>query len=80
MGGGNLSPRQQMVGMMYLVLLAMLAMNASKSLLNAFVILEGGINATTKSFNVNNNNYYNTITRAAASSPAFKATEDKAFN
>lgn len=79
MGGGNLSPRQQMVGMMYLVLLAMLAMNASKSLLNAFVILEGGINATTKSFNVNNNNYYNTISRAAASSPAFKATEDKAF-
>lgn len=78
MGGGNLSPRQQMIGMMYLVLLAMLAMNASKSLLNAFVILEGGINSTTKSFDVNNNTYYNTIDRAAASSPAFQVTQEKA--
>ena len=40
-GGGT--PRQQMIGLMYLVLLAMLAMNASKDLLNAFVMLERGI-------------------------------------
>ena len=49
MGGGG-TPRQQMVGMMYLVLLAMLAMNASKSLLNAFVMLENGINKTVNNF------------------------------
>lgn len=79
MGGGNLSPRQQMVGMMYLVLLAMLAMNASKSLLNAFVLLEDGINATTKSFDANNYNYYQAIDRAAASSPAFEPTQKKAY-
>jgi gliding motility-associated protein GldM len=79
MGGGNLSPRQQMIGMMYLVLLAMLAMNASKSLLNAFVALEDGINATVKSFDQANYGYYNKIDRAAASSPAFEATQKKAY-
>lgn len=78
MGGGNLSPRQQMVGMMYLVLLAMLAMNASKSLLNAFVILEKGINATTGSFDASNEGYYRKIQNAANTSDAFKPTNDKA--
>ena len=42
----KLSPRQQMIGLMYLVLLAMLAMNASKDLLNAFILLDNGINLT----------------------------------
>ncbi|MCB0760263.1 MAG: gliding motility protein GldM [Flavobacteriales bacterium] len=37
MAGEKLSPRQQMIGMMYLVLTAMLAMNISKEVLNGFV-------------------------------------------
>jgi gliding motility-associated protein GldM len=75
-GGGT--PRQQMIGLMYLVLLAMLAMNASKSLLNAFVMLEKGIDKTVISFAQANSTYYSTIDKAAASSPAYKKSADLA--
>ena len=77
MGGGG-TPRQQMVGMMYLVLLAMLAMNASKSLLNAFVMLENGINKTVNNFANANAAFYTTIEKAAASSPAYQVKLDEA--
>lgn len=40
MGGGKETPRQKMIGMMYLVLLALLAMNVSKEVLSAFVTLD----------------------------------------
>ena len=43
MGGGNESPRQKMIGMMYLVLTALLALNVSKSILDAFVAIEENI-------------------------------------
>lgn len=39
MAGGKLSPRQKMINMMYLVLLALLAMNISKEVLDAFDVL-----------------------------------------
>ena len=39
MGGGKETPRQKMVGLMYLVLMALLAMNVSKEIINAFVTL-----------------------------------------
>jgi len=67
MAGVKQTPRQQMIGMMYLVLLAMLAMNASKDLLDAFIFLEDGIDITTKNFNATNNSIYSKITTAAAS-------------
>ncbi|MEN8927962.1 MAG: GldM family protein [Flavobacteriales bacterium] len=37
MAGGKETPRQKMIGMMYLVLTAMLALNVSKEIINAFV-------------------------------------------
>ena len=40
MAGGKLSPRQKMINMMYLVLLALLAMNVSKEILDAFDTLK----------------------------------------
>ena len=67
-----------MIGMMYLVLLAMLAMNASKDLLNAFVFLDNGINETVKSFNQANSAFYNTIDKAAAGSAAYKPVQKQA--
>lgn len=39
MGGGKETPRQKLIGLMYLVLMALLAMNVSKSILNAFIIV-----------------------------------------
>jgi hypothetical protein len=43
MGGGNESPRQKMIGMMYLVLTALLTLNVSKSILESFVAIEENI-------------------------------------
>ena len=78
MAGGKQTPRQAMVGMMYLVLLAMLAMNASKDLLNAFVFLDNGIKETVKSFDSANSAFYTTIDKAAAGSAAYKPVQEKA--
>jgi gliding motility-associated protein GldM len=43
MAGGKLSPRQRMINMMYLVLTALLALNVSKEIINAFITLDEGI-------------------------------------
>jgi GldM C-terminal domain/GldM N-terminal domain len=90
MSAEKLSPRQQMIGIMYLVLLAMLAMNASKDLLNAFVALENGIGQTNKNFAAKNSKAYGVIQKAAGKFEAarkinveaqkVKAQADKLFN
>jgi len=43
MAGGKETPRQKMIGMMYLVLTALLALNVSKAILDAFVAIEENI-------------------------------------
>lgn len=67
MSAEKLSPRQQMISLMYLVLLAMLAMNASKSLLDAFTALDHGIDNTNRNFAAKNEKLYKKIEIAAAS-------------
>jgi len=47
---GALSPRQKMINMMYLVLTALLALNVSKDILNAFVVVNGSLVVTNKNF------------------------------
>jgi gliding motility-associated protein GldM len=46
MGHGKETPRQKMIGMMYLVLMAMLALNVSNEVLNAFAVLDEGLHST----------------------------------
>ncbi len=48
MAGGQLTPRQKMINMMYLVLTALLAMNVSKEVLLAFRSIETGIETSNK--------------------------------
>lgn len=43
MAGGKETPRQKMIGLMYLVLMALLAMNVSKEVINSFVTLSNNI-------------------------------------
>ena len=50
MAAGKQSPRQKMIAMMYLVLTAMLALNVSKEILEAFVTVNNGLETTQKSF------------------------------
>lgn len=48
MASGKLSPRQKMINMMYLVLTALLALNVSKEILEAFVTVNNGLEVTKK--------------------------------
>jgi gliding motility-associated protein GldM len=69
MAGGNLSPRQKMINLMYLVLIAMLALNMSKEVLTAFGIMnekfvEGNTTATNK-----NNNFLASLAKKAIDEP-----------
>ncbi len=78
MSGGDLPPRQKMIGMMYLVLTALLALNISKSILEAFIQINTGIEKTTVTFDESNAIIYRAFGKAAAESPAAKKWADKA--
>ncbi len=71
-------PRQKMIGLMYLVLLALLAMNVSKSILESFVVINDGLEVTTKTFDASNAILYSSFDKAAQESPAAKVWADKA--
>jgi len=50
MAGGKETPRQKMIGMMYLVLTALLALNVSKEILDAFITINNGLETTKVAF------------------------------
>ncbi|MCK5856466.1 MAG: hypothetical protein KAG64_03190 [Bacteroidales bacterium] len=50
MAGHKETPRQKMIGMMYLVLTALLALNVSTDILNAFTIVNEGMERTNENF------------------------------
>jgi gliding motility-associated protein GldM len=66
----KLSPRQKMIGMMYLVLTAMLALNVSKEAVEAFKKVDMGLTQTISNYAVKNNIIYQDFDRAAAENPA----------
>jgi gliding motility-associated protein GldM len=74
MGHGKETPRQKMIGMMYLVLTALLALNVSKDILNAFVLVDEGLNKTVDNFNSKSAILYTALNKAKMTNPA-KATE-----
>jgi gliding motility-associated protein GldM len=59
MGHGKETPRQKMIGMMYLVLTALLALNVSKDVLNAFILVDQGLTKTIHNFEEKNEVVYN---------------------
>lgn len=69
MGGGKLPPRQKMIGMMYLVLTALLAMNVSKDILDAFVLINEGLEVTNANFKNKNENIYAAFDKAKMNDP-----------
>lgn len=58
------TPRQKMIGMMYLVLTAMLALNVSADVLDAFTKVQHGLTATISNFQKKNAEMYNEIEMA----------------
>lgn len=70
MAGGKETPRQKMIGMMYLVLTALLAMNVSKEVLLAFAIINEGMENTNHSFEVKIDETFDEFTKAYEENPA----------
>ncbi len=52
------TPRQKMIGMMYLVLTAMLALNVSADILNGFILVNNSLKNTLSTASVRNNALY----------------------
>ncbi|HXB39109.1 MAG TPA: gliding motility protein GldM [Bacteroidia bacterium] len=70
MAGGKETPRQKMIGMMYLVLTALLAMNVSKDILKAFVTVNESLERTNKNFSDNTIKVMKSFEDAKASNPS----------
>jgi gliding motility-associated protein GldM len=58
MAGGKLTPRQKMINMMYLVLTALLALNVSQEVLNAFHLVNEGLETSNGSLHAKNSDIY----------------------
>ncbi len=58
MAGGKLTPRQKMINMMYLVLTALLALNVSQEVLNAFRLVNEGLQTSNGSLGEKNAGIY----------------------
>jgi len=63
------TPRQKMIGMMYLVLTCLLALNVSKDILDAFVIVNKGLENTNLNFTDNNETLYSLFDLAKSVDP-----------
>jgi gliding motility-associated protein GldM len=64
MAGGKETPRQKMIGMMYLVLTALLALNVSKEILNSFILINDSLVVTNKNFASKNESQYDAFKAA----------------
>ena len=72
MAGGKETPRQKMIGMMYLVLLAMLAMNVSKQIVYAFVTLNDKLAVSENALVNSNGSIYGAFESKIISNPTDK--------
>jgi gliding motility-associated protein GldM len=69
MSKGKETPRQKMIGMMYLILTAMLALNVSKEAVEAFKKVDLSLTKTTANYIKKNDITYATFDAAAAENP-----------
>lgn len=77
MGGGKETPRQKMVGLMYLVLMALLAMNVSKEIINAFVTLNNKLEGSIEQVEAFNSNLSGVFATKLATLKATGAPPDE---
>lgn len=71
MAGGKLSPRQKMVNLMYLVFIAMLALNMSKEVLSAFGLMNEKFDAANLSAESMNASMLQTLDKKAGEDAHF---------
>lgn len=63
------TPRQKMIGVMYLVLTAMLALNVDKAVLDAFTMVDNSMSRTVNNYDISNESIYNAFEMAANENP-----------
>ena len=73
MAGGKLSARQKMINLMYLVFIAMLALNMSKEVLSAFGLLDKKISEGTVATTARNNAFMESLATKAIDAPELYA-------
>ncbi len=80
MAGGKLTPRQKMINLMYLVFIAMLALNMSKEVLSAFGLMNEQFESSNVEATKNNESLYTALSLKASENQSFaaaKALSDK---
>ena len=65
-----LNPRQKMINLMYVVLMAMLALNVSTEVLNGFSLVEESLHRTTDNSAMQNNAIYSDFEEQMKANPA----------
>ncbi len=78
-GGGKETPRQKMIGMMYLVLTALLAMNVSKQVLKGYVTVNESVVKSRKNLEENNKRVTEAFQQAIGGNPGAGPYYDKAL-
>ena len=69
MASGKLSPRQKMINLMYLVFIAMLALNMSKEVLTAFGLMKEKFEYSNAEMTLVNQQFFNGLQIKAAENP-----------
>jgi len=78
MGGGKETPRQKMIGMMYLVLTALLAMNVSKQILKGYMSVNESLVTSMNNLKENNDRVTKSFQGSIDGNAAAKPYYDKA--
>jgi hypothetical protein len=79
MAGGKETPRQKMIGMMYLVLTALLAMNVSKQVLKGYVTVNDSVEKSRKNLDDNNKRVTEAFQQAIGGNPGAAPYYEKAL-
>tara|TARA_R110002049_G_scaffold5204_2_gene36536 strand:+ start:999 stop:2561 length:1563 start_codon:yes stop_codon:yes gene_type:complete len=79
MAGGNLSPRQKMINLMYLIFIAMLALNMSKEVLSAFGLMNEKLTESNEAAALRNTSFMAGLEQKASEQPEkYKPLKSKA--
>ena len=70
MSSGKETPRQKMIGMMYLFLTALMALNVSKEVLDSFVLVNDSLANTNENFMAKNDKVYDEFVTRNTENPA----------
>lgn len=78
MGGGKETPRQKMIGMMYLVLTALLAMNVSKQILKGYISVNDSMEQSKKNLAENNRRMTEAFAASVGANPSARPYQEQA--